>query len=484
MSLPVELLEIIFKFCYLGCQWDAYGDYVWNNPSLSDTLRNFPYNLAAVDPSWNAILLRHRKYWIGLSRMVVSVDSKTPIHIDDAKTLLQYMLDERNTYTYIYGFHVAIIRRSKANPDDAAEKERVRNLMDLLVPHIQLIQSFVIDVHASSSLPSVTTYFNNLITSPLVSFEYLCDVDNSDDVVFHEPYGLPINPSKIKSMVLDGFTFRRNISWLRQHAFLKSLTISHLPHVATDRARGIENVHQALEALCSMVTAKSWGALPHLKYLKFRDINFAPPDSMLRAFMRVPINNRNFQYLSFEDLDREFLEDLTRSIYLNTLSHPAPMELHLPGSASISDDVQTWKYARLALEGHDQAFITSRYPFNQVSFPSSELHLRSCPGFSDSELEILSRVDPETQDPLFSTNLTYLKLTDCHNFTVQALKDMVTARAMGWRTGSRMAGWKSRRLVSLEVTGYGAPLSDKDNDWFRTHLKYFSWDGVLFSSFY
>ena len=179
--------------------------------------------------------------------------------------------------------------------------------MDLLAPHIQLSQSFVIDVHASSSLPSITTYFNNLTASRLVSFEYLCDIDNSDDVVFHEPYNVPINPSQIKSMVLDGFTFRRNISWLRQHAFLKSTTLS---HVATDRARGIVNVHRALEALCSLVTAIPWGAMPHLKYFKFRDINFTPPDSMLRVFMRLPINNRNFQYLSFKDLDRGFLEDL------------------------------------------------------------------------------------------------------------------------------------------------------------------------------
>jgi len=182
----------------------------------------FPTTWSQWDPSWNAILLRHRKYWIGLSRAVFSIDSKTPTHIDDVKILLQYTLDERNTYSYNYGFHVAIIRRSMENPDDAAEKERARNLMDLLVSHIQRVQSFVIDVHASSSLPSVTIYFNNLTPSLLVTFEYLCDVDNSDNVVFHEPYGynFSISRSQITSMVLDGFTFRSNISWLQQHIFL------------------------------------------------------------------------------------------------------------------------------------------------------------------------------------------------------------------------------------------------------------------------
>lgn len=161
MSLPVELLEIIFEFCYLESQW-AVDDYMYGreNLSLSETFRNFPYSLATVDPSWNAMLLRHRKYWTGLPRVVFNVDSETPTHIDDAKTLMQHMLVP-DTY---HQFHVAIIRHSKGNPNDAAEKERVMKLMDLLGPEKLRFQSFFIDVHASSLLPAVTTYFNNLIT--------------------------------------------------------------------------------------------------------------------------------------------------------------------------------------------------------------------------------------------------------------------------------------------------------------------------------
>ena len=69
---------------------------VHGRPSLSSTLHKFPYDLVAVDPSWNGILLRRRDYWIKLPRVVFNVDSKTPPHIDDAKTLLQCMLDERD----------------------------------------------------------------------------------------------------------------------------------------------------------------------------------------------------------------------------------------------------------------------------------------------------------------------------------------------------------------------------------------------------
>src|SRR5438105_817318 len=139
MSLPVELLEIIFNFCYLASI--GFEEYSYQ-PSPSDCLRTFPYSLAAVDPSWNAMLLKHRKYWSKLTRVVFNVDSKTPTHIADAKTILQYIS------TDFSDLHLAIIRHSKTNPDDAAEKEHVRNLMDLLEPNLRYFQSFLIDVHA------------------------------------------------------------------------------------------------------------------------------------------------------------------------------------------------------------------------------------------------------------------------------------------------------------------------------------------------
>jgi hypothetical protein len=322
MSLPVELLEIVFEYCFLGCppievdsDWEV-NNYSWSmkGPSLSDTLQDFPYNLAAVDPSWNAILLRRRDYWLKLPRVVFNVDSKTTTHTDDAKTLLQCMLDEQDSCSFYYEFHVAIIRHSKANPDDAAEKERVRTLMNLLVPHICRFRSFVIDVHASSSLPSVTTYFNKLITSPMVSLEYLCDIDDPEDIA-NEPYGygFAMQGSHITSMILDGHTFRGNPNWLRQHTNLESLTISHLSHGITNTAD--LDVQGALGAVFTIATPQLWNGSSNLKYLKFRDINFAPSESMCGSFsifLDLP-SHINLKCISFEDVDPWFLEDLTRS---------------------------------------------------------------------------------------------------------------------------------------------------------------------------
>lgn len=89
-----------------------------------------------------------------------------------------------------------------------------------------------------------------------------------------------------------------------------------------------------------------------------------------------------------------------------------------------------------------------------------------------------------TKDPLFFTNLIYLKLTDYHGFTIQALKDIVAARAIGRQKQSRMPGSMNRRLVALVVSGYGTPLSEQDKHWFWIHVKNFSCDGVLFSTFF
>jgi hypothetical protein len=208
---------------------------------------------------------------------------------------------------------------------------------------------------------------------------------------------------------LDGGTFRRNSIWLRRRMKLTSLTISpsRLPHGATNPAD--LDVQRALEIVSSMET-------------------FQP----LRGhFQRLP-SYIPLQYLSFEEVNPWFLEDLTQSMLLNAnhhLAYLAPTELHLTCGASSLNIPVNGQCA--ILERYDQAHLTVSYPFDEHFFLSSELYLINCPGFSHSELEVLSRVDRETKDPLVSTNLTYLKLSDCHDFTVQALKDIVIAGAMG-----------------------------------------------------
>ena len=230
---------------------------------------------------------------------------------------------------------------------------------------------------------------------------------------------------------------------------LKSLTISRLSRGATNSA--YLDVQRALEAVLSMATPQPWRGPSYLKCLKFRDINFAPFDSMCQAFsifMLVP-SNVNFHCVSFEDVNPRFLEDLTRFTFLNAncnFAHSPSLELHLTCGASSRDipvNAQSWQYARLVLEGSDHSHLTASYPFDEHCFLSSELHLINCRSFTNSELEVLSRIDPETKAPLFSTNLKHLKLTNCRSFTVKALKDMVTARAISWQRRSRIAGWKN-----------------------------------------
>ena len=133
MSLPTELLELVFNFCYLGS--------LENDEDLEFSLSTFsPYNLAEVDPLWKDILLDFPEYW---TRVV----SKSSTGEEDPEAMSSKL------------FGAAIIRRSGANPDDAAEKARVKNFMHLLELHISQFGASLIDVYASSSLPSLTILF-------------------------------------------------------------------------------------------------------------------------------------------------------------------------------------------------------------------------------------------------------------------------------------------------------------------------------------
>ena len=109
---------------------------------MTGTALRFPTPFEPFPTTWPRWILRGMPSCLGtgttgLNSLVWSLTStQEHLPIDDAKTLLQCMLDEQNACSFYYEFHVAIILRSKANPDDAAEKERVRSLMDLLVPYI------------------------------------------------------------------------------------------------------------------------------------------------------------------------------------------------------------------------------------------------------------------------------------------------------------------------------------------------------------
>jgi hypothetical protein len=206
---------------------------------------------------------------------------------------------------------------------------------------------------------------------------------------------------------------------------------------------------------------------------------------MLQAFAIIKfldLQSTALKHLVFEDVDSWFLEDITRTIVLNPNKRPyspTVQYLHLTCDSPLREIPLNVHFGGLVLEAYDRAHLTTFYPFDQVSFAFSTLHLINCTGFTDSELEILSRVDPATKHPLCSTNLESLKLTGCHDFTIQALKGMVEARAMCWRDGSRVPDCENRNLNLLEVSGYDAPLSSEDRYWFRAHLKQFSWNGVF-----
>ena len=81
-----------------------------------------------------------------------------------------------------------------------------------------------------------------------------------------------------------------------------------------------------------------------------------------------------------------------------------------------------------------------------------------------------------TKWPSLSFDLKCLELTGCNNFTIEALKVMVNVRGRFHRLGFL----RRRNLISLEVSGYGAPLAVEDGNWIADRLRYFSWDSRVF----
>jgi hypothetical protein len=171
----------------------------------------------------------------------------------------------------------------------------------------------------------------------------------------------------------------------------------------------------------------------------------------------------------------EFVKGPTRLIYPDpTYDHH--LHIHLTRGAFLREIPLPTHCGNLILEGYNPAnFIITR-PCDRETFVRFQLHFINCPGFTDSVLNLLSKIDPVTKWPSFYFDLGYLKLTGCNNFIIEALKDMVKVRG---RVSLEGFLW-SRNLISLEVSGYGTPLAVEDGDWMADRLRYFSWDGKVF----
>ncbi|KII95313.1 hypothetical protein PLICRDRAFT_34158 [Plicaturopsis crispa FD-325 SS-3] len=105
----------------------------------------FPYSLAAVCPRWRAILSAVPEYW---TRLVIDVGQHaTPL--SDVYSYLSWSED--------LPIDVTILRREGCVGSDPLERARVAAAVRLLVPHLQRMKTFDIEVIDSVSLPSLGT---------------------------------------------------------------------------------------------------------------------------------------------------------------------------------------------------------------------------------------------------------------------------------------------------------------------------------------
>jgi hypothetical protein len=99
-------------------------------------------------------------------------------------------------------------------------------------------------------------------------------------------------------------------------------------------------------------------------------------------------------------------------------------------------------------------------------FVSHNLRIINCPGFDDGVLDTMSAKALGTH--IFARSARRLDIIDCPNFSVDALKFLVTSRA------DSQSPWVPE-MKRIAIAGRVPHISPEDQLWFSQHLEEFSY---------
>ncbi|KDR83179.1 hypothetical protein GALMADRAFT_873705 [Galerina marginata CBS 339.88] len=489
MSLPPELLSIIFKFVHhespqtnepreLIPRWMKKMDEGLKRAAKALVHREeqidfssptlFPYSMAAVSPYWSEILSSHPEFW---TLVVFFVDSRYT-SMAQATIILK-----RSRKLPI---HVVITRREgfrmKEYPD-LHEKCQIEALINLLRPHLPRCKSLHIDAHLSLSLPVVPKAFAGVgEVEDMFSMELVSDVydegeheeEDSDDDSLSSISSVDIDEFEpdLRSLIVDGQNFRRGAeeyeSWLSDQDKLKQLTVMryHAPLSSSeDEPYTVSCFIDHLWSLCSVPCLK-------LHDIRFQEDALKAPH--LPTFLPV-------EYLHLEDVNSGFVNTLFKYVEFDDLvvlritRSSVPKRCNLPALSLILEE------------------ITSECDFMDTLtvWRGDNLCIDSCAGFTDEFLKRLAvKEGPfleirETKALMTCYNLQRLLLYRLSNVSVAALKNLVKQRNKyvgynnpNWRTTTDFGpALSSLAVVHCKVE----KLSAADEKWFRSRLVEFYW---------
>ena len=439
-SLPNELLLIIFKFvcmesrvCLMAPPNDFPYETTWATDQnvLSPSL--FPYAVASVCSRWRDILSTVPVFW---TRIVILIDTNPTL----SSAIQSYL-----TWTHDIPLDVIVMRMPGTfDEDDPDERVRVAAVMKLLGPHVHRCRSLQFDVTYSSSLPSLRQDFYG-VACGLEELVLECRVDDggneSSHTVEHRTFEYPI----LRTLVIDCRNFMD--SCMIDARPFNNVTHLQILHFSPSEGDG--------ERLSLYRVLQTLQKFRELRSLTLSDIEFdfasgSYPDS---SFPLLPST------VTFEDLSGEIVAEFFRVTNAN------PHDTIITSCSACSTDTSgTISSSNLTLEE-----ITAGPDLTKFlgDWHGHILSLQNCPGFNDSVLRMCEVAAP---------NMSELRISDCPNFSVGALREMLDRR-------SKLAAYSDNQwdlppfspITVLTVEGCGPLISSEDLKWFQGHLSYFYW---------
>ena len=458
-ALPTELLLIIFKLVYMKSRVpkDYIDLYDMMLPPDSDfpyetiwaTDQNllcpslFPYALASVCSTWRDVMSTVPVFW---TRVVILVDSNpTPLLV--IKSYLHWSRD--------LPLHVTVTRQPGTfEGEDSDEKLRVAAVMELLGPHVHRCHSLQFDVIYCSSLPSIRRDFYG-VASGLEKLQLKCRVDDGrsdlSDPVEHKAFSCPI----LTKLVIDCRNFM-DTCIIDAHLF-KNVTSLHILHFSPSESAGeAPSLYRVLETL------QNYRGLSALT-LSNIEFDFSPGSYGASSFKLFP------EEVTFEGLSSEVLGEFFHVT-------DATLEFATIRRCSI-DTFYNFSSLHLSLYEIDQDFGEFLSEWD-----GRYLYLKQCPGFDDN---VLARMgEAPLGGYLGAPNMDNLSISDCLNFSVGALREMVDARCRMATTYEDGDDWNDDpstpcRMKGLAVNCCGPLISSQDSAWFQANLDYFQWHTTL-----
>ncbi|PPR00545.1 hypothetical protein CVT26_009877 [Gymnopilus dilepis] len=465
-SLPTELLALVFDDCFYDFQRDKehepdlanppwYGDGLtltpWLNPISSvdklaryKSTTRFPYSLASVSRLWRALLSTRPEYW---QEAVLCYNPLMPDH-RKWRAILRWSgslpIDV-----------VIVIQDLQRLPTPELERCCVDEIMHILSPHIHRCQSLNIETNFASAIPSIDDRIldlpclSSLSVTSIVSADFypsdLSDRAWASALLELERSSLP----QLKCLEVEGINLRSICvpnGWLSQQLKLQHLVI--LNHARSSYGPSIDLIMQILDSF------------PDLARLKFANVDF----------VRENISPGEFN-LGIEEL---FLEDLS------------PRFIHTLFSVCQFENLEHISFTRCFVEEFPPCDMMSlidikmKLDLAQIlrDWDGTHLFIKNFPHFSDDFFDMLRHYDEKLDE--FNCNwLEGLYLRDLPPFSLKKLKKMIKRRNdyiwyddPEWRTNTYFG--PAIKILHIQNCGL-ADLTDKDIDWFTSHVANFTY---------